>query len=98
MNEKERVQQKLQDQINSRLENLKKQSKGRKPYTTKKIAQINPRTGEVVKIFKSAKEAAEEFNTSPSSLSLACHGKSKQVAGFLWMYTGEKHIHEVEED
>lgn len=52
----------------------------------KKVAQIEPLTGEIIKIFESSRVAAEQNNISPSGITHTLKGQQLTCAGFKWIY------------
>lgn len=52
----------------------------------KSVAQIDLKTGEVIKIFKSAKIASKETKAQRSKISNVCNGKRKTSAGYRWKF------------
>lgn len=59
---------------------------GLKVNRTRKVNQLDL-NGNYIKTFDSIKEAGEECDTYPSSISNVCAGRRKEVAGFTWEYT-----------
>ena len=43
-------------------------------------------SGDVIKIFNSAKEASEELNISISLIRDVCNGRQRTTGGFVFMY------------
>lgn len=55
---------------------------------SKQIQQINKVTGEIIRVFKSARMAARELGLSQGSISNVARGRTKSAGGFLWRYVG----------
>lgn len=54
---------------------------------SKPVAQIDPITGTIIKVFSSPTEAAKEVGLSNcSTISHCCNGSQKTTAGFKWSY------------
>ncbi len=58
----------------------------RKSKNCKPVLQLDFKSGEVIRRFDSAKEAAQEMGVAPTSLARACTGYYKKSAGFSWKY------------
>ena len=56
---------------------------------TKTVAQIDPKTNEIIKIYEGAREAARQMNVDSSCIIRACQGKNKTSKGFIWRYINE---------
>ncbi len=55
----------------------------------KPVEQINPETGEVLRVHNSVTAAANFVHMAWCSIGNCCHGKQKISAGFKWrFYTG----------
>lgn len=52
----------------------------------KKVYQIDINTGEIINMYNSIKEAAEELKLDRGSISKCCNSKRKSVGGFKWMF------------
>jgi hypothetical protein len=52
---------------------------------SKKVCQIDF-SGNIVRVWNSAKEACETLHINPASLSECCHGKRKKTKGFIWKF------------
>lgn len=52
----------------------------------KTVAQIDPVTNEIIRIFSSVTEAANYHSLSPSTIGLAARGVNNTAAGFKWKY------------
>ena len=57
--------------------------------TGKKVYQYTL-NGKLLKTWKCVKEAAENYNISPSNISNVCAGRARSAAGFKWSY--KKHL------
>lgn len=60
-----------------------------KDYVSKRerpVLQLDKNTGEVIRRFKSCKEAADEFGIGLENISRACSGRYKTVRGYKWKY------------
>ena len=70
-------------------ESKKKLSKAMKGKGTKKVMQIDPKSGEVVKIWDSETEVCEFYNGNPSLIydAIRRHSLTK---GYYWQYEGEE--------
>lgn len=55
---------------------------GRKPKPVKQMT-LN---GELITVYKSVTEAAQETGLSAGNISAVCSGKHKQTNGFKWAY------------
>lgn len=55
----------------------------------REVEQINPKTGEVVQVFKSVNEAYRQTGIFTGGITEVCNGKRKQEGGFIWRYTGK---------
>lgn len=54
----------------------------------REVAQIDLNTGEIIKVFKSSREAGRQTGIGQSNITLCCNGKMKSANGFGWSYTG----------
>lgn len=52
----------------------------------KKVAQVDKDTGEILRIFPSAKEAAEYIGSIPDSVKRVCRGAQQTLYGYKWIY------------
>ena len=52
----------------------------------KAIYQIDIKTNAIIKIWKSAREAAPHFNTNYKNISAVCRGKRKSAGGYKWRF------------
>lgn len=59
------------------------------PTLTKKVLQIDKNTNEVIKVWQSAKEAADTLSIEISGIRAACNGKQKTSKGFKWRYLND---------
>lgn len=50
-----------------------------------KVAQIDPKTNEIIKVFNSISEAEKEVSTG-RHMPAVCKGKRKTAGGFIWKY------------
>lgn len=57
--------------------------------TPKRIEQIDPKTGEVLKVWDMIKEAAQYYNVTESCIGECCRGRQKSSAGYMWRYEDE---------
>lgn len=55
----------------------------------KAVAQLDPETGEILKVWGSAKEAGEALEIHACNISLALHEKQKTAGGFGWKFTDD---------
>lgn len=55
----------------------------------KKVAQIDPKTNEILNIFNNASEAAKYLKKSNSHIIEVCNYKNKTAYGFIWRYINE---------
>lgn len=62
---------------------------GSKHCRSKKVEQIDIKTGNVINIFVSAMEASRKLGLCNSSLSACCTGRNKTSGGFKWRYANE---------
>ena len=83
----------LKDQRGKKLskETKLKMSKTRKGHPAtyhKKVAQINPDTNEIIKIFNSTYDAAKEIGCHHTSISEVCRHKNNRITtkGYKWEY------------
>lgn len=54
---------------------------------SKPIAQIDPETGNILKVWPSLTQAANELQISSGDISMAAHGKKRKTAGgYKWAY------------
>lgn len=54
---------------------------------SKPVAQIDPETGKILRVWPSVKRAAAELHISAGDISLAAHDKNRHTAGgFKWKY------------
>jgi len=58
----------------------------RNPTFEKKCCKMDINTKEIVKEYKSIKEAAEDTGVDNTSISKACCGKTKVCKGYIWKY------------
>lgn len=52
----------------------------------KKVAQIDKKTGAVIKTYESAAEAERQTGVRRKGIYCVCHGKLRSTGGFLWRY------------
>ncbi len=57
-------------------------------HCNKKVAQLDKITGEIIKIWDSISDAAEQIlgDKKNSRISAVCRGKAKSAGGFKWLY------------
>lgn len=55
-------------------------------YKAKRVKQIDIKTGEVINIYKSIREAAKKLNRSCSDISLCANGKLNKAYGYIWRF------------
>ncbi len=57
----------------------------------RKVEQVDPKTGKVVRIWPSISDACRELNISDASIVGCCQGRKgrKTVGGWVWRYAGE---------
>lgn len=62
--------------------------KGHKAYYYKRVAQIDPNTDKIIKIFNSTHDAAKELKCHHTSISEVCrHKKNRKITkGYKWEY------------
>lgn len=53
---------------------------------SRRVEQRNLETGEVVKVYASAKEAGRQTGFSQGDISSCCRGRYKQAYGYVWNY------------
>ena len=53
---------------------------------TKSVAQIDPETNKLIKIYSSAAQAARETGADSSTIIKVCKGKLKTTKGYQWIY------------
>ena len=63
--------------------------------SSKKVAQYNKQTLELIKIWDSMMDVERELGIDPSSISRCCRGKQKSAGGFIWKYLEEENENEV---
>lgn len=63
----------------------KKHTQSKQIKKVKKVIQMTL-SGDVIKIFNSAKEASEELNISISLIRDVCNGRQRTTGGFIFMY------------
>lgn len=56
----------------------------------KKVRKLDPKTGELIKIFEDANEAAKDAGCFPQTIRGGCNGAIIHVRGFKWEYVTEK--------
>ena len=66
-----------------------------KPFISKqggalRVAQINPTTNQIIKIFNSIAEASRETGADSSTITKVCKGKLKTTKSYKWAYYEEK--------
>ena len=61
----------------------------------KQINQINPKTGEIIKVFPSITEAAKEVGIHKANISCALRKKCKTSAGYKWEYSKEEYKFDI---
>lgn len=64
----------------------KKLCAARSRRARKRITQINPTTGEIVKTWGSSEEIVNTLGLPQSNISMVCNGKRKTCGGFNWQY------------
>lgn len=52
----------------------------------KKIAQLDKETGEIIKVWGSAREAAKSLDTNFKNISAVCRGLRKSAGGYGWRF------------
>lgn len=67
----------IESEIKWRTNLYQTQSKATNQYDLK---------GNLIKVWKNAKQAAETLGLHRSSISMCCQGKQKQTGGFIWKY------------
>ena len=50
------------------------------------VQQIDVKSGKVIKIYSSVREAAEDTKITPSNISMVCTGQRKTAGGYIWRY------------
>lgn len=73
------------EHVKQRFEKIK-ETRIKNNNFTKEVLQLNPKTKEVIKIFKSLKEAGSTIERCPSGISMACKGVIETFGGFAWKY------------
>jgi len=58
-------------------------------FTSKKVAQLNKNTEEIIRIFSSCEEAERSFDKRGGHISQVCQGKRKTANGYKWKYIEE---------
>lgn len=58
----------------------------REPTYEKKCCRMGVITAEILKEYKSVREAAKDMKVDDTSISKACHGKTKICKGYKWKY------------
>lgn len=66
-----------------------------KPFISKqggalRVAQINPTTNQIIKIFNSIAEASRETGADSSTITKVCKGKLKTTKSYKWAYYEEE--------
>lgn len=56
------------------------------PNTSKRVAQINLSTGEIIKEWSSTRDVSRQLGFNNSSISKVCRGILSQSAGYGWKY------------
>ncbi len=57
---------------------------------SKRVAQINKKTDEIINIFPSSREASKKTGISQGHISSCCAGKRKTAGGYKWRYADDK--------
>lgn len=67
-------------------EHLKRLHAERPYLRSRAVAMLDPHTGNVLKIFPTAKEAGSSIGRHPSTVTGVCKGRKKTAGGFGWRY------------
>lgn len=54
-----------------------------------KVQQIDPKNGEIIRIWDSMKSAAETLGINYQNISSVCRGRGKTAGGYHWEYIGK---------
>lgn len=63
----------------------------RKP-SYKKVAKIDRKTGEILEVFNSVKEAGDSINAHYTQISKVLSGKRKTTGGYVWKYVEKEGV------
>ena len=73
-------------EIRKKLSEAHKQLTGSKAPRSKPILKISIETGEILKKYSCAKEAAQENGVSNKAILNCCHKKTKTSCGYIWKF------------
>ena len=60
---------------------------GGKNHKAKSVSQLNPQTGELIKVFDCIMDAERELGIDHKAISLCCRGIRQSAGSFGWKYT-----------
>lgn len=80
-----------ENKLNNRVDNLEYCSAQYNiDYShAKEVSQLDLKTGEVIEVFKSSREAERQTGIKHAGITSCCNGKQKSAGGFGWSYTGK---------
>ena len=78
-----------EDTVSKALYQCNVNIKPRHSFLSKKVAQLDKNTEEVIKIFSSCEEAERSFDKRGGHISQVCQGKRKTANGYKWKYIEE---------
>ena len=80
-----------ENKLNNRVDNLEfcTGQYNRDYSQAREVAQIDLNTGEIIKVFKSSREAERQTGISQGNINLCCNGKKKSTNGYGWTFTGK---------
>lgn len=71
--------------LKEKLKEGSKKGKINRVYHSKKVAQCDKESHNIIKIFNSIKEASDETNTCFTSIYKVCRGKRSTAGGYYWI-------------
>lgn len=74
-----------QSPLKEKLQQGSKKAKENRIYFSKKIAQCDKNTHQIIKIFNSIKEASEQTGICLTSIYKVCKGTRKSAGGYYWI-------------
>mgnify|MGYP002512350366 CR=1 FL=1 len=79
----------LSDETKQKMSEAHKGKFGSECPNSKKVAQYDKATNELIKIWDSMMDVQRELGIAQSSISECCKGKRKSAGGFVWKYVEE---------
>lgn len=78
------------EETKQKISEVKQGKLGSECPNSKKIAQYDKQTNELIKIWDAMRDVERELGIASSSISKCCKGKLKTTGGFIWKYVEDE--------